>query len=101
MTLTRPSVSTAVSFLTKAFLPAIFFIPILKTTVITTTRPSGTADTAKLIAILNASIICSISSGPNSKPSVSSIIIISVINTPAQINRIAIPNSFPNRFTST
>ena len=51
ITFTLPKVSTAVNFLTKAFRSAIFLIPILITTVITTMRPSGTAETAKLIDI--------------------------------------------------
>ncbi|MBA7634326.1 hypothetical protein ES703_41910 [subsurface metagenome] len=94
ITLTLPNVSTAVNFLTKAFLSAIFFIPILITTVITTTRPSGTAETAKLIDISNATISSS------KLNSVSNKIINSTAKTAKQITKISIPRSFPNLFTS-
>ncbi len=53
-----PSVSTAKSFFTMAFFPAILFIPIDKTIVTIAGRPSGIAATARLMDVKSISSTC-------------------------------------------
>src|SRR3972149_1782717 len=64
MVVTPPKVSADVKFLTSPFLLKILCIPIAKTTVKETIRPSGIADTAKATAVLKISI----KDSPEAKP---------------------------------
>ncbi len=54
---TPPNVSAAASFLTKPFLFNIFCIPIVRTIVRDTNKPSGILETAKATEVMKISVI--------------------------------------------